>query len=130
MKSDFDLPGDVSTKNFMATLSKWVPLICAGAAVGVSIVALKEIKNVRKDLFKKEQLPKNDDLVKKMQIMDEQLMKITEYLKNTAKTEPVIPKSGTVVKNAKKIPKENIKIINEDPDEYEEVEVTDSESED
>ena len=39
------------TSNIMNTVSKWVPLICAAAAVGVSVIALKEIKNVRKELY-------------------------------------------------------------------------------
>ena len=49
---------DVKTGSTTSLLAKWIPLICAGAAVGVSIMALKEIKNVRKDLIllKKEQM--------------------------------------------------------------------------
>jgi hypothetical protein len=120
------IPSDVPEikANAMSSLTKWVPLICAGAAVGVSIIALKELKNVRKEMLLKIQPPpQNDDLIKRIQAMDEQLMKITQYLKNN-------PKTGTVVKNAKKIPKEPVKIINEESEEYEEVEVTDSESED
>ena len=47
-----------TVKSTANVLAKWVPLICAGTAVGVSIIALKEIKNVRKEvlLMKKEQL--------------------------------------------------------------------------
>ena len=30
-----------SNGNIMNTVAKWVPLLCAGAAVGVSIIALK-----------------------------------------------------------------------------------------
>ena len=35
----------------VSDFSKWIPLICAGAAVGVGIIALKEIKNIRKELI-------------------------------------------------------------------------------
>ena len=52
----------------MSMLARWVPLICAGAAVGVSVIALKEIKNVRKDLMnmKKDQ-PVNKETDKKIE---------------------------------------------------------------
>ena len=39
-----------TVKTTANVLSKWVPLICAGTAVAVSIIAIKEIKNVRKEL--------------------------------------------------------------------------------
>ena len=123
-----------SKNNMMNEFSKWVPLICAGAAVGVSIIALKEIKNVRKELIgiKKETPPQQDN--NRLQAMDEQIKKITEYLKNNQS-------SGKIIKNAfKPIKKSANKIINEpepepevplnESDEFEEVEVTDSESED
>ena len=60
----------LANKNVMATVSKWVPLICAGGAIGISIFALKEIKNTRRELInlKKEQYtaPNNDKLEKKI----------------------------------------------------------------
>ena len=37
----------VETPKLMETISKWVPLICAGSAIGIGIFALKEIKNVK-----------------------------------------------------------------------------------
>ena len=58
-----------SAKTTISTISRWVPLICAGAAAGVSMIALKEIKNVRRELItlKKEQAkPVNDELGKRM----------------------------------------------------------------
>ena len=84
---------EVSNAQIMSSFAKWVPLICAGAAVGVSVLALKEIKNVRKELinFKKETVTplggggvqqQNNELTEKIERMDEQLRKITQYLAN------------------------------------------------
>ena len=107
----------------MSALAKWVPLICAGAAVGVSILALKEIKNVRKELIvmKKEQVnPVKDELVNRVELMDEQLRKITQYLANLNK--PTKQKENTVIKDALVPDSEPVKIINsENEEEYEEV---------
>ena len=84
----------------ISSFSKWVPLICAGAAVGVSVLALKEIKNVRKELMnmKKEQIgpvtdsaPMDPELAKKIELMDEQLRKITQYLANQNKVKQSKP---------------------------------------
>ena len=110
----------------LSTFSKWVPLICAGAAVGVSILALKEIKNVRKELMvlKKENvITGNTDpgLSEKVDRMDEQLRKITEYLvKNKEKPKDVLKE---VIKTEPK----DVKIINNDEEEVEYEEVTDDE---
>ena len=118
----------------VSDFSKWIPLICAGAAVGVGIIALKEIKNIRKELILvKTDIPKPQPLQQdpRFEIMDTQLKKITEYLKNN--------QSSGIIKNAvKKSNFKKVKIINEpepepapvqeDPEEFEEVEVTDSES--
>ena len=106
-----------------SSLSKWVPLICAGAAVSVSILALKEIKNVRKEMLtmKKEQ-GGSGDVIKKMELMDEQLKKITEFLQKKQK----------VVKSAVADNQDSeIRIVNDSVTEieYEEVEVTDDEEE-
>ena len=107
----------------ISSLSKWVPLICAGAAVGVSILALKEIKNVRKELIvmKKEQVnPGKDELNSRIELMDEQLRKITQYLANQNK--PVKQKENVIIKEALPDEPEKVKIINsENEDEYEEV---------
>lgn len=117
------------TKTTVSTLSRWVPLICAGAAAGVSIIALKEIKNVRRELItlKKEQAKPtavNDELGKRMQAMEDQLKILSEFIKNK---ESVSKESVNVIRNAVKTPGEDIKIIN--GEEYEEVEVTDDEAE-
>ena len=118
---------ETPTKTTISTLSKWVPLLCAGAAAGVSIIALKEIKNVRKELmtFKKEQMPKNvsDELNKRMQMMEEQLKLLTDFIKNKDKVE----KQSEVIKNVVKESETPVKIINNE--EYEEIEVTDDEAE-
>jgi hypothetical protein len=111
----------------LSSFSKWVPLICAGAAFGVSILALKEIKNVRKELFlmKKETVSQNTadpELSKKIELMDDQIRKITEYLVKKKDKDPI-------VKNAMK--QKEVHIVNNTPveiasdEEYEEVEVTD-----
>jgi hypothetical protein len=105
-----------TTANLM---SKWVPLICAGTAVGIGIIALKEIKNVRKEVItmKKETFTGSSgskELTEKIERMDEQLRKITEYLSNQNK-----PKSSSksskdkVINGAIKSKKINI-INNED----------------
>jgi hypothetical protein len=137
-----------SGKNVMGTIAKWVPLICAGTAIGVSVLALKEIKNTRKELYalKKEKITggTNEVLEKKMEALEQQLNKITEFLKNQNNKPPTQPVKPVITKNVipPKVPEE-VKIINspvaakkndpveqESDVEYEEVEVTDSESED
>lgn len=127
-------------------LSKWIPLICAGSAIGVSLFALKEIKNTRKELsiLKKEGFSAspidNSKLEKKMELFEDQLKTITTFLKNNQHTPAPVQRGMPVSSKKKKEPEikpvfvepEEIVIINEsyDPEEYEEVEVTDSESED
>lgn len=110
----------------LSAFSKWVPLICAGAAVGVSILALKEIKNVRKELMvlKKENvITGNSDpgLSEKVDRMDEQLRKITEYLVKSKE------KPKDVLKEVIKTEPKDVKIINNDEEEVEYEEVTDDE---
>ena len=122
------------TKTTVSTLSRWIPLICAGAAAGVSIIALKEIKNVRRELvtLKKEQAkPISDELAKRMQAIEDQLRILSEFIKNketvNVSKEPVSKESVNIIRNAVKVPSETVKIIN--GEEYEEVEVTDDETE-
>ena len=130
-----------STGNVMNTVAKWVPLMCAGAAIGVSIIALKEIQNVRKELTLKKNVP-DEELAKRLEIMELQLKKLSDFImvpQNTAKQSPKkTPKVKVnvleeVIKNAMNPPQTEMKIINEnekyDPTEYEEVEVTDDETE-
>jgi hypothetical protein len=115
-----------TVKTTANVLSKWVPLICAGTAVAVSIIAIKEIKNVRKEvmLMKKEQLTAvsnttNKTLTEKIERMDEQLKKITEYLTNQSKlkteTKPS-KKSEKVINQAVKPKAQKVNIINEEPE--------------
>jgi hypothetical protein len=136
----------LETKSMISGAAKWIPLICAGAAIGVSIIALKEIHNTRKELvnIKKEQMSppseNNEILTKKMEFMDSQLAKITDYLRNQQRPNqsPVVPNvvkpsvKPEIIKNVVKIEPEEVKIINEiqeeEEDEYEEVEVTDDEN--
>ena len=141
-KPTFKIPPSVmetgiQPKNVMGGLSKWIPLICAGTAIGVSMFALKEIKNTRKELInlKKEQYtaPNNDKLEKKIELLEKQLSKISDFLKtNQMGSRNIPPKYPTrqqkpeIVKTVVTPPVE-VKIINDEPDEYEEVEVTDDE---
>jgi len=116
-----------ATKTTVSTLSKWVPLLCAGAAAGVSIIALKEIKNVRREIMvlKKEQTkPQNEELTNRMLAMEDQLRLLTEFIKNKDK----VNKEAEVIRNVvKETPPAPVTIINNE--EYEEVEVTDDEEE-
>ena len=117
---------DTETVSKVSTMVKWIPLICAGAAVGVSMVALNEIKNIRKELVnvKSERFePVNDELSKRMGNMEIQLKSLSDFIKNKQLPKP---KQG-VVKNVVKQEQPEIKIINDE--EYEEVEVTDDEAE-
>ena len=139
-----------TVKTTANVLSKWVPLICAGTAVAVSIIAIKEIKNVRKEvmLMKKEQLTAvsntpNKTLTEKIERMDEQLKKITEYLTNQSKlkteTKPSKKQPEKIINHAVKSKAQKVNIINEDSPESEEpdseseeeveIEVTDDEKE-
>ena len=117
-------PIDNMDTSSLSSFSKWVPLICAGAAIGVSVLALKEIKNVRKELNLKLNTPSsNADVSQKIEQMDAQLKKITSYLTK----HPKVKSEKEIIKT--KIVPETIKIINEPaPEEYEEVEVTDDEN--
>jgi hypothetical protein len=115
-----------TTDSLSNAFAKWAPLICAGSAIGLSIFVLREMKKTKLELTKKET---PDVLNQKMERMERQLKTITEYLKQDNK----------VVKSVKveEIP-EKVNIINVKPEkvkeevdsEYEEVEVTDSETED
>ena len=122
-----------TVKKTTSSVTKWLPFICAGTAVGVSILALKELKKIKNEMavVKNQQVNttvKSDPLLnKKMEQLEDQLKKINEYLMNNN------PKNPKIIKNVVKteIPKE-VKIINEPEEgvEYEEVEVTDDEDSD
>ena len=129
----------VSTAPSVANnIAKWVPLICAGAAVSVSIFALKEIHNTRKEIIniKKEGfVNNNNDLVtKKMEAFEAQLDKITNFLQQQSRQGSNIPEHRPTHRPK---PKEEIHSVDVDPEpvniineEYEEVEVTDDEADD
>jgi len=127
-----EAPTTVVSKS-SSVVTKFLPFIFAGAAVGVSVLALKELKKIKNDmiLLKTQQQTKTDpDLTKKMESFELQLKKINEFLMNNNAKNPKIIKS--VLKT--EIPKQ-VNIINEKPAEdedleYEEVEVTDDEDED
>jgi len=122
--------------NSASIVTKWLPFIAAGTAIGVSILALKELKKIKSEMsiITNKQMNttvKSDPLLnKKMEQLEEQLKKVNEYLMNNNPKNPKIIKS--IIKT--EIPDE-VKIINDTGDtdetiEYEEVEVTDDEDSD
>jgi predicted RND superfamily exporter protein len=137
--SSIKMPDTETIKKGTSAVTKWIPFICAGAAVGVSILALKELKKFKLDMIavKNEQqmhvnktTTSDPTLSKKMEQLEDQLKRINDFIVNNN------PKNPKIIRNALKteIPKE-VKIINEElvqPEEnveYEEVEVTDDEEE-
>jgi hypothetical protein len=115
-------------------IGQWLPLLCAGSAVAIGIFAIKEIKNTRKELalFKKEN---SEKMEKRMETIEDQLKSISELLKPRSQVpapvqRPIPPKIKKEIIKSMEVEPEEIKIINEpfNEDEYEEVEVTDSES--
>ena len=116
-------------------VTKLLPFIFAGTAVGVSVLALKELKKIKNEMgvLKTQQsvATKTDpELSKKMESFEIQLKKINEFLMNNNSKNPKIIKS--VLKT--EMPSQ-VNIINETPseqgeEEYEEVEVTDDELDD
>jgi hypothetical protein len=114
--------------------SKWIGLLAAGTAFGVGLFALREIKNTKKELLN---MKSNDTLEKKMENLEEQLKSINEFIKGNVPVPKPIQRNIPVVKIKKEkinpvpIETEKIVIVNENfnPDEYEEVEVTDSDEE-
>jgi len=146
----------IGTKSeLINNIVKWMPLFVAGSAIGVSIIALKEIKNTRRDLIKltteqqnKPIEPPDDTLFKKIEQMDGQIRKISMFLseleqkkqrENVQVREPIIIKKiindyeekvkeeNVKEENVKQYQKEKIIEITDD-DEYEYEEVTDDEN--
>lgn len=111
-----------------SSVTKWIPLIFAGVAAGISVIALHEIKNVRKELvaIKKDQNTNvTEEINKRIENMENQLKTLTDFITNKNK----VQKDSSVIKNVVQETPE-VNIINEDnEDEYEEVEVTDDEAE-
>lgn len=108
-----------------SVVARWLPFICAGAAAGISIVALQEIKAMRKELVVvKTQAPQQQpgDFNKRMDTMERQLKMLADFVENKQK----ITKESDVIRNVVN-ETDNVRIINDE--EYEEVEVTDDESE-
>ena len=136
---------DLKSKS-LSNLYKWVPLLCAGAAAGVSIIALKELKNVKNELVSlKSEKFEDTGLHKRLETLEDQIKMISEYIKNGNPTKVYSPppsqpefynkskvKAPSIIKNA--VPEQKkVTIINEPEDfeenvEYEEVEVTDDEA--
>lgn len=112
----------------------WIPLLCAGAAAGVSIIALKELKNVRNEIItlKKEKGGTGEEMNKRIKNMEEQLKMLTEFIKENknVKESKTLKPETKIIRNVEQ-PEINppvVKIINNE--EYEEVEVTDNEASD
>ena len=106
-------------------VARWLPFICAGAAAGISIVALQEIKAMRKELVVvKTSAPQPTDFDKRMENMENQLKFLAELIQNKQN----ITKESEVIRNVvKESLEDNVRIINDE--EYEEIEVTDDEAE-
>jgi hypothetical protein len=105
-------------------VTRWIPLMCAGAAACVSIVALHEIKNMRKEIvsLKKEQSGSlNEQINKRMETMEGQLKLLADFVQNREN----INKESNIMRNVLNEEQPDIHIIN--GEEYEEVEVTDDE---
>ena len=125
------LPDKLSFKD-SAIVTKWLPFICAGTAVGVSILALKELKKIKTEMVVLKNQPttvKDPELSKKMDRFELELKKMNEFLMNNNGKNPKIIKN---ILKSQEVPPKNVKIINEPEEEeveYEEVEVTDDESE-
>jgi hypothetical protein len=123
-----------------SSLYQWLPLICAGAATGVSIVALQEIKNLRKEVItiKKENGGSPEEtrkISKRIENMEHQLKSLADFIKNKDRAERVSQSIKSVLKETEGVVKDvaqeeppNVRIINNE--EYEEIEVTDDEIED
>ena len=111
------------------TLAKWIPLICAGAAVGVSIIALKEIKHVRDEIviLKKEQFSDNNKILStKMEQLEAQLKMLNDSLSKKTKTKKVKFNTDPVINVINEETNQESEDEPEAEEEYEEVEVTDS----
>ena len=106
----------------MDSFSKWMPFICAGSAIGLSIFVLRELKKTKDEMHTLTKANSNDPGVsKKLSELEKQLNTISEYIKNTKSRKSPIIKKAVVID-----PEPTI--INEATDsEYEEIEVTDDE---
>ena len=121
------VPDTLPTIN-TSTVTKWIPLLFAGAAAGVSIIALNEIKKVRKEIIsiKKDQSGASlgDEINKRMENMEGQLKLLADFVQN----KETLTKKSNIIRNAVNESELNdVHIIN--GEEYEEVEVTDDENE-
>jgi hypothetical protein len=99
----------------MSLIARWGPLLLAGTAIGVSVMAIKEIKTVRKELTSlKTGSVSNVDLHKKMELMDGQLKQITAFISQQSSNKPVLEKQkkSSFKGNTVKFPTD-VKIIND-----------------
>ena len=112
-------------------VSKWLPFIFAGGAIGIALFALREIKNTKNEIVNMKSENGTKLIEKKMELLEDQLKGISDHLKvNSNKPQPrhIPPKVKKVIIEPE--PEPEINIINDfDENEYEEVEVTDDEEE-
>jgi hypothetical protein len=120
----------VSKPSMDEDYTKFFAIFAGLSALGIGIFALKEIKNTKNEIIKL----KGADTAK-MDNLEQQMKSISDFIKNGKTIPQPIQRPTRQGSKIKKVPipePEKIVIINEpyNPDEYEEVEVTDSESED
>ena len=109
-------------------IARWLPFICAGAAAGISIVALQEIKAMRKELVAvKTRAPQPTDFDKRMGNMERQLKMLADFIENKENVTNITKESEVIRNVVKESFEDNVRIINDE--EYEEIEVTDDEAE-
>jgi hypothetical protein len=112
-------------------VSKWIPYVFAGGALGIALFALREIKNTKNEITTIKSQNGTKNIEKKMELLEEQLKCISDHLKvNSNKPQP--RHTPQKVKNIiiEPEPEPKVNIINDyDESEYEEVEVTDDEEE-
>ena len=114
----------IDTDSFnMDSFSKWMPFICAGSAIGLSIFVLKELKKTKEEIHTLKKIEPNLDpeVSKKLSDLEKQMKTITEYIKNSKKS-PIIKKAVVID------PEPTVIINSADDSDYEEIEVTDDES--
>jgi hypothetical protein len=74
-------PSQLSAPSTESVIIKWLPLIAAGGALGVSLYMLREIQKIKKETIKINStggMTKNQ--VKQVEAMDDQLRKISGFL--------------------------------------------------
>ena len=104
-----------------STLLKWLPLVAAGGALGVSFYMLKEVQKIKKENTKNDStIPK--EYVQQIEAMDQQLRKVSGFLAQQ------FPPESTKIQTKKESSKPDNDYEEVEVEEVE-VEVTDDETE-